>query len=181
MDFEAAVNEYQKIERRIAAVERQETAAAARRSPPPPTPGFNHINNNGDHTFPEQKQTQLAVLRDINLLDSEIELHEAIIAEREQGILEVQQEIADIHEIFRDLAVLVHDQGECIEIVTANIEMTEAATSQAEVQISKAAGIRGEKEELLTGAGTEDNSPSKCLLLAVLGLFLFIVGLVLIS
>uniref|UniRef100_A0A0E0PV91 t-SNARE coiled-coil homology domain-containing protein n=1 Tax=Oryza rufipogon TaxID=4529 RepID=A0A0E0PV91_ORYRU len=182
MDFEAAVNEYQKIERRIAAVERQETAAAARRSPPPPPPGFNHINNNGDHTFPEQKQTQLAVLRDINLLDSEIELHEAIIAEREQGILEVQQEIADIHEIFRDLAVLVHDQGECIEIVTANIEMTEAATSQAEVQISKAAGIRGEeKEELLTGAGTEDNSPSKCLLLAVLGLFLFIVGLVLIS
>uniref|UniRef100_A0A0E0L9H6 t-SNARE coiled-coil homology domain-containing protein n=1 Tax=Oryza punctata TaxID=4537 RepID=A0A0E0L9H6_ORYPU len=188
MDFEAAVNEYQKIERRIAAVERQETTASARRSPQSssPPPSFNHRNNNGDQTFSEQKQTQLAVLqkqqRDITLLDNEIELQEAIIAEREQGILEVQQEIADIHDIFKDLAVLVHDQGECIEIVTTNIDRAEAATSQAEVQISKAAGIRGEeKEKLLTGAGSEENSSTKFLLLAVLGLFLFIVGLVLIA
>ncbi|KAF0922182.1 hypothetical protein E2562_027781 [Oryza meyeriana var. granulata] len=142
-------------------------------------------NNNGDQRFADQKQTQLAVLptqQDIIVLDNEIEFHEAVIAEREQGILEVQQEIADIHEIFRDLAVLVHDQGECIEIVTSNIDMTEAATSQAEVQLSKAAGIHEEeKEQLMNDAGTEDKSSTKCLLLAVIGLFMFIVGLVFVS
>ncbi|KAL5200399.1 hypothetical protein ABZP36_021602 [Zizania latifolia] len=157
MDFEAAMNEYKKVERRIAAAERQETAAAARRSPfspPPPSssslppPTFNRSStssdrNHGDQRFPNHKETQLVVL------ENEIEYNEALIAEREEGIRQVQQEITDVHEIFRDLAMLVHDQGECIDVVTSNIDRTGAATSQAEEQLSKAAGIREEQEDQL--------------------------------
>lgn len=48
------------------------------------------------------------------LLDNEISFNEAVIEEREQGIQEVQQQIGEVNEIFKDLAVLVNDQGAMI-------------------------------------------------------------------
>lgn len=49
--------------------------------------------------------------QEVLLLDNEIVFNEAIIDEREQGIQEIQQQIGEVNEIFKDLAVLVHDQG----------------------------------------------------------------------
>lgn len=48
------------------------------------------------------------------MLDNEIAFNEAIIEEREQGIQEIQQQIGEVNEIFKDLAVLVHEQGTMI-------------------------------------------------------------------
>lgn len=47
-------------------------------------------------------------------MDNEITFNEAIIDEREQGIQEIQQQIGEVNEIFKDLAVLVHEQGAMI-------------------------------------------------------------------
>lgn len=47
-------------------------------------------------------------------MKDEIILNEAIIEEREQGIKEIQQQIGEVNEIFKDLAVLVHEQGTMI-------------------------------------------------------------------
>ena len=47
-------------------------------------------------------------------MDNEIVFNEAIIEEREQGIHEIQQQIGEVNEIFKDLAVLVHEQGSMI-------------------------------------------------------------------
>ena len=44
-------------------------------------------------------------------LENEVVFNEAIIEEREQGIQEIQQQIGEVNEIFKDLAVLVHEQG----------------------------------------------------------------------
>lgn len=52
------------------------------------------------------------------LLDNEIVFNEAIIEEREQGIQEIQQQIGEVNEIFKDLAVLVHEQGTMIGKLT---------------------------------------------------------------
>lgn len=49
--------------------------------------------------------------QEVLLLDNEISFNEAIIEEREQGIQEIQQQIGEVNEIFKDLAVLVHEQG----------------------------------------------------------------------
>lgn len=48
------------------------------------------------------------------LLDNEIAFNEAIIEEREHGIQEIQQQIGEVNEIFKDLAVMVHEQGTMI-------------------------------------------------------------------
>lgn len=52
--------------------------------------------------------------QEVLLLDNEIVFNEAIIEEREQGIQEIQQQIGEVNEIFKDLAVLVHEQGAMI-------------------------------------------------------------------
>ena len=44
-------------------------------------------------------------------MENEVVFHEALIEEREQGIREIQQQIGDVNEMFKDLAVLVHEQG----------------------------------------------------------------------
>lgn len=49
--------------------------------------------------------------QDVLLLDNEISFNEAMIEEREQGIREVEEQIGQANEIFKDLAVLVHEQG----------------------------------------------------------------------
>lgn len=52
--------------------------------------------------------------QEVLLLDNEIAFNEAVIEEREQGIHEIQQQIGEVNEIFKDLAVLVHEQGAMI-------------------------------------------------------------------
>lgn len=47
-------------------------------------------------------------------METEISFNEAIIEEREQGIKEIQQQIGEVNEIFKDLSVLVHEQGTLI-------------------------------------------------------------------
>lgn len=49
--------------------------------------------------------------QELVLLDNEIAFNEAVIEEREQGIQEIHNQIGEVNEIFKDLAVLVNDQG----------------------------------------------------------------------
>lgn len=49
--------------------------------------------------------------QEVLLFDNEISFNEAMIEEREQGIREVEEQIGQANEIFKDLAVLVHEQG----------------------------------------------------------------------
>lgn len=44
-------------------------------------------------------------------LGNEVAFNEAIIEEREQGFKDIQEQIVQANEIFKDLAVLVHEQG----------------------------------------------------------------------
>ena len=56
--------------------------------------------------------------------EGEMEFNNALIEEREQGILEIQQQIGEVNEIFQDLAVLVNEQGQMIDDIEANIVST---------------------------------------------------------
>ncbi|XP_052188654.1 syntaxin-22-like isoform X1 [Diospyros lotus] len=75
--------------------------------------------------------------QEILLLGNEIAFNEAIMEEREQGIRDIQDQIGQANEIFKDLAVLVHEQGIVIDDIQSNIEASSDATTQARVQLSK--------------------------------------------
>ncbi|RZC81609.1 hypothetical protein C5167_044183 [Papaver somniferum] len=99
-------------------------------------------------------------------LNSEIVLNEAIIEEREQGIQEIQNQIGEVNGIFKELAVLVHDQGHSIDDIGSHVDKSYTATQRAKSQLEKAAKIQ------------KSNSSLMCLLLVIFGIVLLIVIIV---
>ena len=112
--------------------------------------------------------------QEVLLLDNEISFNEEILEEREHGIQEVQQQIGEVNDIFKDLAVLVHEQGTMIGIITlfhfsisvhrntyidvcsfflddigSNIENSHAATAQGRSQLAKAAKTQRSNSSLV--------------------------------
>lgn len=47
-------------------------------------------------------------------LDNEISYNQALIQEREQGIIDIENAMAEIHELFCDLGLLVGEQQDII-------------------------------------------------------------------
>lgn len=89
---------------------------------------------------PEENQSYGAQRSQVFIqLDNEVVFNEAVIEEREQGIREIHQQIGEVNEIFKDLAVLVHEQGYMIDDIDSNVQGAEAATEQANRQLAKAA------------------------------------------
>ncbi|KAE8731933.1 Syntaxin-22 [Hibiscus syriacus] len=79
----------------------------------------------------EQRSLVESRRQEVLLLDDEIAFNEAIIDEREQGIQEIQKQIGEVNKIFKDLAVLVHEQGIMIDDIGTHIENSQATTLQA--------------------------------------------------
>ncbi|OIT37578.1 syntaxin-22 [Nicotiana attenuata] len=95
-------------------------------------------------------------------LEHEILLDEAIIEEREQGIMEIQQQIGEVNEMFKDLALMVHEQGIMLDDISSNIQTSHDATTQAAQQLTKASKIQ------------QCNSSMGCLLVVIIGVILLI-------
>ncbi|KAD6453399.1 hypothetical protein E3N88_08104 [Mikania micrantha] len=139
-DFQAVLKEFQKAQRLSA---ERETAYSP--SIPQPLNSSRNEANEKDFssgTSPEQQallfESRRQVLQEVLLLDNEIAFNEAIIEERDQGIQEIQNQIGEVNEIFKDLAVLVHEQGTMIDDIGSNIENSHAATAQGKSHLLKA-------------------------------------------
>ncbi|XP_027352404.1 syntaxin-22-like [Abrus precatorius] len=134
-DFQTTLQEFQKVQQ--LASERESSYTPAAPSSPLPTssgPGEASVGIDVENQpfIREQKR------QEILLLDNEISFNEAMIEEREQGIREVEEQIGQANEIFKDLAVLVHDQGVVIDDIQSNIDASAGATTQGKVQLAKA-------------------------------------------
>lgn len=55
-------------------------------------------------------------------MDSEIELRESLIKERNEDISSISHDIIAIKDVFEDLAKIVHEQGEQLHSIEDNIE-----------------------------------------------------------
>ncbi|XP_019054265.1 PREDICTED: syntaxin-23-like [Nelumbo nucifera] len=115
-DFQAVLKEFQKAQRLAAERETAYTPFIPQAILP-----SNYTASELDITSdksPEERALLVESRRqEVLLLDNEIVFNEAIIEEREQGIQEIQQQIGEVNEIFKDLAVLVHDQGAMIVVI----------------------------------------------------------------
>ena len=82
-------------------------------------------------------------------IEEEVEHREALLAERDQHIKEIHGQIREVNEIFRDLAVLVVDQGEQLYDVEAAVLQASGRTKQAEQQLTKASSAQKKSYSLL--------------------------------
>uniref|UniRef100_A0A673GVN0 Syntaxin-7 n=1 Tax=Sinocyclocheilus rhinocerous TaxID=307959 RepID=A0A673GVN0_9TELE len=62
-----------------------------------------------------------------------------LIQERESAIRQLESDITDINEIFRDLGMMVHEQGDMIDSIEANVSNADISVQTATQQLGRAA------------------------------------------
>lgn len=69
---------------------------------------------------------------------SNIDVNNKIIEERNREMEKISQDVQDIQEIYKDLALLVQEQGIHINTIADNIEQCASYTQSSVVQLHKA-------------------------------------------
>ncbi|XP_019095595.1 PREDICTED: syntaxin-22-like [Camelina sativa] len=129
-DFQAVLKEFQKAQQ--TAAERETTYAPfVPQSALTPSYTVSEV----DKAPRQRAQLQESKRQELVLLDNEIAFNEELIKEREQGIQEIHNQVGEVNEIFKDLAVLVNDQG----VMIYDIDNSHAATSKGKTQLPQAA------------------------------------------
>lgn len=60
------------------------------------------------------------------------------VQERNEALRELEQNIVDVHGIFKDLAVIVHEQGEMIDSIEGNVTSAQMQVEDANTQLRAA-------------------------------------------
>lgn len=77
----------------------------------------------------QQQQVQISMENDVNLTQ---------LREREAALRKLESDITDVNTIFKDLAVMVHDQGEIIDSIESNVENVQIRVSEANTHLESA-------------------------------------------
>jgi len=128
-DFTTALTSFQKVQRGAAEQEREEVKRARAES------GSNFFT---EHETPDplvqlsgpgQSQTQAVMEEEDRLTE---------LRERETAVKQLESDIMDVNQIFKDLATMVHEQGEVIDSIEANVETSHMSVGQGVTQLAKA-------------------------------------------
>ncbi|KAL4191932.1 hypothetical protein AMTRI_Chr06g169730 [Amborella trichopoda] len=136
-DFQAILKDFQKVQQ-LAAERETAYAPLVSKSVLPSRSGSDDPNTSLDTNQENQGLLREYKRQEILLLENEVVFNEAIIEERDQGIRDIQEQIGEVNEIFKDLAVLVHEQGVMIDDIDSNIQSSHTVTVQAKTQLAKA-------------------------------------------
>nr|BAG57998.1 unnamed protein product [Homo sapiens] len=95
-------------------------------------------------SWESQTQPQVQV-QDEEITEDDLRL----IHERESSIRQLEADIMDINEIFKDLGMMIHEQGDVIDSIEANVENAEVHVQQANQQLSRAADYQRKSRKTL--------------------------------
>jgi hypothetical protein len=125
-ELASAITEFQVVQRR--AIERERASKAAlEEAQSAQSPGG-------------EGQQQRQLMDEPHLAEqSEVDFQENLIIEREGEIRQIEQSVGELNELFRDVAHLVHDQGEMLDAIDVNVENTLTDTRGADVELRSAA------------------------------------------
>eukprot|EP00088_Acartia_fossae_P069666 TRINITY_DN9160_c0_g1_i1.p1 TRINITY_DN9160_c0_g1~~TRINITY_DN9160_c0_g1_i1.p1 ORF type:complete len:247 (+),score=101.77 TRINITY_DN9160_c0_g1_i1:40-780(+) len=141
-DFGKALNSLQRLQTEAADRERAKLAAARQQGggeeamlPPP----------GSEDTFNQQSRTQMMIQEESDL---------QALQEREKAIRQLESDIVDVNTIFKDLATMVHEQGDVIDSIESNIEEATVQVSDGNEQLRQAYNYQtsARKKKLILGA-----------------------------
>jgi t-SNARE complex subunit (syntaxin) len=129
-EFKASLGEFQVLQR--TAIEKERTSAAAARAAleEGQSPSQEQSEWGGQQ---QQQQEQLRLAS-----QDDVDFQESLIIERESEIRNIEQSVGELNELFRDVAHMIHEQGENLDIISANVETTREATRGAHVNLQSA-------------------------------------------
>jgi len=156
-EFKASLTEFQVIQR--TALEKQRASATAARTALEDTSSPGATGQPGQQQQQQQQEQEQLRLAD----QSEVDFQESLIVERESEIRNIEQSVGELNELFRDVAHMVHEQGQSLDIISDNVTSTRDDT-------------RGADQELRTASRHQKNARSKaCCLLLILAVVLTVV------
>ncbi|RDA91696.1 hypothetical protein CP533_2319 [Ophiocordyceps camponoti-saundersi (nom. inval.)] len=129
-DFQAALKEFQSLQR--TALEKEKASVTAARAAHESESG-----PSGGASF-EQQQQQQQLLSQMAPQD-EVDFQEALIIEREEEIRNIEQGVGDLNVLFRQVAQIVDEQEVGIRTIADNVENVHDNTRQADVETRQAA------------------------------------------
>uniref|UniRef100_F7I342 Syntaxin-12 n=1 Tax=Callithrix jacchus TaxID=9483 RepID=F7I342_CALJA len=132
-DFSAALNNFQAVQRRVSEKEK-ESIARARAGSRLSVKRRNHLKCLSPCSHEEWNQMQ-SQEDEVAITEQDLEL----IKERETAIRQLEADILDVNQIFKDLAMMIHDQGDLIDSIEANVESSEVHVERATEQLQRAA------------------------------------------
>lgn len=125
-EFSEALKNLQVIQRTAAQKEKESVIRARANS------GLSDADRLIDLPSSQQQQQHHAMLQ----IEEEVDV--SALREREKAIRKIESDIVEVNQIFKDLATMVHEQGETIDSIEANIETTAVQIHEGTEQLVKA-------------------------------------------
>ena len=129
-NFSNALQNLQQVQRLVVEKERETVQRARTKSLERGFQNYEHrdtspmkANTSGECVFQAQEEV------DVNI---------DMIREREDALRQLESDIVNVNEIFKDLAIMVHEQGDVIDSIEANVDHTQGHVEAANVQLHKA-------------------------------------------
>jgi len=129
-DFTKALNSFQAAQR-TAAQKEKEAIKAAKKPGTIAGPGGQNLIEIEEGQSQEDRQRQQQMM-----IQEEQDVEQ--LQERERAVRQLESDILDVNTIFKDLATLVHDQGEVIDSIEANVESTQVRVQEGTEQLRQA-------------------------------------------
>ncbi|XP_006239128.1 syntaxin-12 isoform X1 [Rattus norvegicus] len=133
-DFSSALNNFQVVQRKVSEKEKESIARAraGSRLSAEDRQREEQLVSFDSHEEWNQMQSQE---EEAAITEQDLEL----IKERETAIQQLEADILDVNQIFKDLAMMIHDQGDLIDSIEANVESSEVHVERASDQLQRAA------------------------------------------
>jgi len=129
-DFGSVLNSFQAIQRQAAQKEKEllkaETSGNQSWTLEGPPDGSGRLMSQ------QEKSRQMQ-----SMMDDESSLEE--VRMREQQVRQLESDILDVNQIFKELATMVHEQGEVVDSIEANVESAQIQVEEGVRQVSQAA------------------------------------------
>ncbi|XP_066273385.1 syntaxin-7-like isoform X2 [Branchiostoma lanceolatum] len=189
-DFSTALNNFQTVQRRAAEKERESVSRARANSGLPPVSNASTSPNPFDDDVRTGDGQLIALDGRVKTSDAlkvtdqqgvlptdqggssmtaqmmEEESNLEMIRERETNIRQLEADIMDVNSIFKDLATMVHEQGEMIDSIEANVE-------------NAAIHVESGNQQLRQASDYQKKSRRKLCIILIVGLIaLGIIGLI---
>ena len=131
-EFRASLTEFQVLQRQ--AIEKQRASATAARTALEQEESASASSPSAGGQQQLQQQQQEPRLAE----QSEVDFQETLIIERESEIRNIEQSVGELNELFRDVAHMVHEQGQSLDIISDNVTQTRDDTRNADQQLRTA-------------------------------------------
>jgi len=126
-EFTKALDTFQRAQRAAAQKEKDVVRKAKSHSGGLPPPGSDTLIDIEEGRGEYKTQAML-----------EEEYNVEQLQEREKAIRQLEADIGDVNEIFKDLATMVHEQGEMVDSIEANVETTAISVGEGAEQLRQA-------------------------------------------